>query len=692
MRILRLFLFVLFTSTCLNLSAQCYEATRKKGIDQYNKGEYQAASRFFEAAKYCADLPKNNDLNSWLDKCVITVKLSDHSLVFDSELNDDQVVEVITKAKSFKVTDPPSWVTIVQDGKSLIVSCEDNEVVASREAEVIVTAAGKTAVLKIYQAAADVLVDVDPNVLAFSSKADTAYVRVFSNITEWEIESVPSWLAAERRNDYVMIACFDSPLPDVREADVLINVSEESYPIHVSQLPGDTILRAGKKEIIFNNGYSSENFYVTCNMPQWNASTTDSWLEVERRNDSVKVFATENPSVFSRHGTVRVNCGTHHGEVLVHQRPHVSTLVMPESELKESADVAAESVSVTSYPSELVVYIDDSIRKTTPFEYFIDYEHHSMTVGFESRDFLFNEKQKDIVFEPGLRFAAVTFDKLGLQSGYINAKGLGAYSHFATTRPMVEEFVSDSPKADGYHFLVGPVYSPIKYAAVYAGIGVGIHEGPVVKNVPKFGLDYEFGVMGMFKNAMVSMGYRISDYSTPGNKAKDNTFIFGLGGYLKRYYDTRFEEGKRFCTSDSRRWWSINYMSRPVTGSKGAMISDIGKGKVRTYFKGMYAQPADTVRNIDASFGFLFTPVDGLIDFCIGAGAGTSIDKKPNLVTVEAEAGFVVNIWRIPLTVMLHEANLVKVYGKEYLNPAPHLYVDFGIGIHLGEFNRSSYK
>ena len=257
---------------------------------------------------------------------------------------------------------------------------------------------------------------------------------------------------------------------------------------------------------------------------------------------------------------------------------------MPESELKESADVGGESITVSSYPSELVVFIDDSIKKTTPFEYFIDYEHHSMAVGFENRDFLFNEKQKDIVFEPGLRFASITFDKLGLMTGYINAKGFGAYSHFATTTPLVKEFASDSPKADGYHFLVGPVYSPIQYAGVYAGVGVGIHEGPVVKGLPKFGLDYEFGVMGMFKNAMVTMGYRISDYSTPGNNNKDNAFIIGVGGYLKRYYDDRFPAGQRYCVSDSRRWWSLNYMSRPATGSKGAMISDIGKGKVRTYF------------------------------------------------------------------------------------------------------------
>ena len=125
---------------------------------------------------------------------------------------------------------------------------------------------------------------------------------------------------------------------------------------------------------------------------------------------------------------------------------------------------------------------------------------------------------------------------------------------------------------------------------------------------------------------------------------------------------------------------------RPVTHGKGVMFGDLGKAKTRTYLKAMYSQPVDsTSRVVDAAFGLVFTPVNGIIDFCLGAGAGYDFMAKGSLPTVEAEAGFILNIWRIPLTVMLHESDLIHQNERK-------LYVDFGIGIHLGEFKRSSYK
>ena len=44
------------------------------------------------------------------------------------------------------------------------------------------------------------------------------------------------------------------------------------------------------------------------------------------------------------------------------------------------------------------------------------------------------------------------------------------------------------------------------------------------------------------------------------------------------------------------------------------------------------------------------------------------------------ELGAILNVWRFPITVMLHESDLL---GDR------HLYVDFGIGFHLGEFKKS---
>ena len=61
-----------------------------------------------------------------------------------------------------------------------------------------------------------------------------------------------------------------------------------------------------------------------------------------------------------------------------------------------------ETILVTSCPSNLRVYLDDDEVKYTPFTCPVDYEHHSLTMGFERREFFFNDNQKDIAIEPGL--------------------------------------------------------------------------------------------------------------------------------------------------------------------------------------------------------------------------------------------------------------------------------------------------
>lgn len=685
MRLIRCLLLLLIVSVSQSVLAQanCYERTRQKGIDLYNKGDYQAAAKNFEAAKFCGDLPDDNDLDSWLDKCVVNVKLSVKRLEFEALFNEEQTVEVTTKAKTFKVSKAPSWCTITQQGKMLIVYCEDNVVVAPREAKITITAAGKTAVLEIYQAAAEVELDLKPESVDFSSQSETRKVAVRSNVKEWSIDTTPEWLTVERKGDTLLLTSEKNASSAYRESELKIMIAEELFPLPVRQMPGDTVLIINKKEVVLPETYSDEHVLVTCNMAGWQVEPSSDWIEVTKRNDSIVVSVVENQSAFSRHGIVRFTCGTRHCDLKVHQRPHITSFVMPESELKSVAALTSdkESIEVTSIPSDLVVYVDDTCRMVTPFTIPVDYEHHSIQMGFERLECLLNERQQNIVFKPGLRFATITFTapkNIGLRTGFISANGFGAYSHFAASFPLVKEFDSENTRADGYHFMVGPVYSPIQYAAAYAGIGFGIHEGPSSQGIPNVGFAFEAGAMGMFKNVMISLGFRNTRWGLNDNDHR-TTFVLGVGGYLKRYYDPKLG----YCASDSRRWWSLNYVTRPATRGNGLMFGDIGKGKARAYLKAMYAQPDESLKNVDASFGILFTPVNGIIDFCIGAGAGLKIGEEKPQATMEAEAGVILNIWRFPLTVMLHESDLLN---------DRHMYVDFGIGFHLGEFNRSSYK
>lgn len=682
MRLYRILLFSLFLLSAQMVSAQsdCYELHRNNGIQLYNQGDYANAMKEFKASKSCLGAPVDNDLDEWIAKCTIVVRVTPSKLEFDASGEEEQTVEVSTNAKSFRVSGAPDWCTVTQQGKTITVSCSDNLAVAPREARISILSGGKTAILELSQKSAQLKVTFVPNPVVFASNAETQMVGVTTNFRDWSVETTPSWLVAERKADTLLLACTKNASSNVREAEVTLMASGETFPLRVRQLPGDTVIALDRKELVFPQDKSTECVSVNSNMAGWTVKASEPWIEVWKRNDSVVVTAQENPTVFSRHGSVTATCGRRTSELAVHQKPHVSAFVMPPSELGNTGGSGKETILVTSVPSDLKVYVDDSIARTTPFTCDVDYEHHSLQMGLERREYLFNDKQQDVTFLPGMRFAHITFTSpknIGLRAGFIGASHFGAYAHFMASRPLMKEFLTDTIGPDGYHFMVGPVYQPIPYLGIYAGLGCGLYGGAVTPGLPRAYIDYEFGVMGFFKNASVSLGIRRSQWRFD---QKRFTFMFGVGGYLKRYYDDKLG----YCASDSRRWWSVNYVWRPAQNGKGVMFSDLGGEKVRAYLKAMYLTPADTVKNLNGMVGMVFTPVNGIIDLCAGVGADFCLDKAirtyPN---VEAEIGVILNIWRFPLTVMFHEADILN---------ERRLFVDFGVGFHLGKFNSSTYK
>ncbi|MBR4391235.1 MAG: BACON domain-containing protein [Bacteroidales bacterium] len=655
---------------------KCYERLKQKGIELFNQGEYKEAAKKFEAAKFCSDLPSDNDLDTWLKKCVIVVKLSVKNLSFNATDSEEQCVEVNTNAKSFRVGSTPSWCKVTQQGKNLVVSCEDNVAVVPREARITVTAGGQTSSFEVNQRAADIEVDFQPDHLEFSSKQETQQVVVSTNATDWQIETVPSWLIAERKADTLYVASSVNSSSSFREDEVVLIVSGDHFPLSVRQLPGDTVIYTNQQEIVFPSEAQSSRLKVVSNITTWKADPSEKWIGVTVEHDSVTVFASENMGLFSRHGVVRFKAGQRSCEVAVHQAPHVSSFVKPVSELQSIDESSKELITVTSIPSDLRVYIDDTIARYTPFSYHVDYEHHSLLMGFERRDCFFNDKQEDIIFEPGLRFAAFTITApkvLGLMSGFVSANSFGAFVHVQSSTPFVKEYSSDGVGLAGYRATFGAVYQPIQYLGIYAGMG-----GSAVEASPyHFGFDFEAGLMGFYKNLMLTMGFHSIRFNA---MQKRTTFQFGIGGYLKRYYDETYD----YCCSDSRRWWSLNYVFRPAQHGKGIMFGDLGKEKLRAYIKAMYLNPSESVRSIDASAGVVFTPVNSIIDMTLGVGATVNVQGLPQpFQGINAELGAILNFWRFPVTFMLHEADL---FGQR------HLYVDFGIGFHLGEFNRFSYK
>ena len=105
---------------------------------------------------------------------------------------------------------------------------------------------------------------------------------------------------------------------------------------------------------------------------------------------------------------------------------------------------------------------------------------------------------------------------------------------------------------------------------------------------------------------------------------------------------------------------------------------------MRPYIKVLYmaSDSLKSERNIEEGVGLVFTPMGGIIDLCAGASLRFNIEGTTQPYQgVGAELGAIINVWRFPFTVLMHESDL---FGE------PHLCVDFGIGFHLGKFSMSN--
>jgi len=688
-------LFLMFTALMLCVASleaqdvQCYEIFLKQGISLYRQGKYVEAKKIFQEIKeHCDDIPANNDLDTWIMRCSTDLRISEKQLTFDATGDEEKCVEVTTNARSFKVSKAPSWCTVNTDDKRICVTCEDNFSVSSRSARVTITAGGRSVVLEVNQESAELEVSVDPESLDFSNKEETKRVAVTTNASDWQVGTFPEWAFAQKNDDILLITCMPNVTPHSRQAFVSVAVSDQEYPIKVFQSAGDTLIKVGQNEMVFDHGNGSGQISVESNMAGWTVKTSDPWITVTHGNDSITVLVSENPSLFSRHGSLRISVGKHFCDVAIHQRPYVSTKVLPPSELRTVSESDKNAIMVTSIPSNLKVYLDDSIVRYTPFPCDVDYEHHSLLVGFERRECFFNDKQQDVVFKPGIRFATLTLapsTAIGLMTGFVGANSFGAFSHFQVETPVVSEFATTNSFA-GYNLTFGAVFQPVRfpYIGAYAGVGAGAYTRFVTDATkvlePRVGFDYEAGIMGFYKNLMLTAGF----HRTMTHSVKNTSFVLGVGGYLKRYYDSDYG----YCASDSRRWWSLNYVFRPAEDGKGLMFGDLGKEKARAYIKAIYLQSpkTDTIttRDIDFSAGMVFTPVNGLLDLCVGVGADFNLmGKESRFQGIGAEFGVILNVWRFPITFILHEADL---FGDR------HMCVDFGVGFHFGDFKRNSYK
>ena len=655
-----------------------------------NEGKLNEAKEKFKKIKVICQggIPEDNDLDRMIRECT-TISLSENNLEFDASGGKSVNVKVRVNAKSFTSNSNAKWCKVGKKGNVVSVSCDKNKSPYQRSASVSITADGKTVSLDVSQNGGRLEFEVQPDSIHFSRQGETVAVSVVTNAVSWQVVHAPDWIEYESNDSILLLTTKQNHLARVRASTVFIEALEEEIPIEVFQAASDTMLSVDRREMAFPCKESKDYFVVESNMGQLQVQPSEDWIYASIENDTVRVHVESNELLFGRHGRISVGAGSRFCNVQIHQYAFSSIPPNLVPELSIDDESSEDSITVKSVPSDLkVIVIDDggeSKIKYTPFEMPVEYGHYSLQMGFERREVFANEQQQDVVFEPGMRFATITWSPLttlGMMSGFVGAKSWGAYAHFRASMPPVTEFVDGNRELDGYNIAFGPVFRPNRfpYVGAYGGVGIGGYVGET-----HVGLDYEAGVMGFYRNFILSMGFHTSRMSSSMQRT---SFSIGVGGYLKRYYDPQLG----YCASDSRRWTSLNFVFRPSEDGKGLMVGDMGKERVRLYAKALYLTPdpssdsvrvvnEEKIRNVEAGLGIIFTPVNGIIDLCLGASGAVNISGKENSFQgIGVEVGTILNLWRFPITVFLHEADL---FGER------HLCVDFGIGFHLGEFEKS---
>lgn len=694
----RIFLTIIaIFATFLSVEAQQgdsnYDMFRKEAVKLIAEGKLVEAKAKLEAIKIICSgaIPEDNDLDALIMKCII-ISPNPQSLQFDSQNAKEQTIKVKINLGQFSANSNANWCRAVKISKDEIrVRCDDNPMPKERKAIVSIRVEMKTVLVSVVQAGGEAVLVVDPDRVDFPNGSSSEALFVYTNAFSWSVDSVPDWLETRIESDSLRLFSSPNGLARSRAETIYVVAGGKSVPVEVFQAGSDTLITTNTNKLVFSEKGSKQSFAVGSNLSGWQVEASNDWIRTWIIQDSVRVMALPNQSLFSRQGTVRISAGTKYTDVAIHQRAFVPDKPKLIPEINETIDtIVADGIRVTSFPDGLKVtaYSDDhavALVNRTPFIMPIDYLHYTLEVGFEPKEAIMNDNQPDIAFEPGFRFATFTWSPkaaIGVMSGFVSANSWGAYTHFQANTPLVKDYAASERWLAGYNLTFGPVYQPRKfpYVGAYAGVGLGCY---VME--PHVGFDYEAGLMGFYKNAMLNMGFHTSRMSST---VQTTSFVIGIGGYLKRYYDPEQPE-LGYCSSDSRRWVSVNYVFRPSEKGRGLMIGDLGQGKARAYLKGMYLQPVQdsiTGKYLEAGVGVMFTPA-GIIDLCAGASLTADLLEQNSVWYhgVGVELGAVVNIWRFPITVFLHEADLM---GER------HLCVDFGLGFHLGKFGiaNSTYK
>ena len=623
----------------------------------------------------------NSNIN--VRKCVINVKtsgktvainvtqsgadldfyLNKYTISFDS-LQSTKSVYVFTNAGYWYYDSVPDWCDANKRQDTLYVTCHQNDSAVDRMAKIVVSSNKQKKHLEIFQSAGAANIKTDSNNVVFDSDGGSKVLSVMTNSPNFTCEVLDAdWLEVVKENNAIRVICSENTLPISRTGIVLVHINKIKTKIIIEQKAKASILEVSQNNIEFNHNGEIKSIIIDSGNDNWECLFIPEWCNIEKQTNTLSITVSSNNTTKVKSGHFIIKTETKSVYVSVFQKPsnHVDEYVFFESN-----------------PKRKPVYIDGNFFDYTPSKHVFDSTRHQVKIGRKQFDAVFNSDNSTILeYNPGSRYMMLTAsnqNSVGMMTGFIGTKHFGMFNHFQLGIP-VNYLMSNIDKETCFLYSLGPTMDLRNLFSLYAGVGAGAFS---IGKEWSFCWMTEFGAMFYIKNIMLTLGYQMQR-NEADNYEKDCLYA-GLGLYFDRYCEKTENNKVKPRVSDSRRWWSINYIYS--LNANGVMFGDIGKSALRGYLKTLYIIQMEDEIPYQSSLtgGLIFTPIPGFIDLCTGLGAGWYYSEGVEWKGLELEAGFIVNIWRFPITVIFHEFELEK--------SCQHVSVEFGIGFHFGEFNK----
>lgn len=619
------------------------------------------------------DLVSYGDVSSYGNTITagITLRISADTLFFDADGAKDSIF-ITTNNIEWNFNDVPKWLSVYKRNNIFYVTCMKNRVRESREADIEIYSGDIMRVLHVYQDIGRAVLKSQDNSITFEAGRDSVMEVIETNIADWEINTSDQWINAYKMSDTLVIVCDANPLPISRYGSVTVMAADQKTDIDISQKSHVSKTNVPEDDIVMESLGGSMVIPLINAKDTWTCSTDEEWMNVSFSGDAVLLECTQNDSI-ERRGSFILTTDTKVFKVNVLQNGSINN---------------PYDIIIDSKPSWAKIYIDGKKVGRTTYKMPADDSLHVVRLGKEERSYIFNKQAEKIMFNTGSRYLQLTVsgETFGLRSGFIGVKRFGGYNHFQLNA-VNWDLDPDAKKDPMYIISLGPSYEILPWMSVYMGLGPMFYKQSHDDDLD-VGLELEAGLMFYYRNIFASGGLQINRTGL-SNQVVD--FSAGLGMYFNRYYDEKYG----YCATRSRRLWSLNYMFNPVRNGHGLMFSDIGKHYVRWYLK-MMAEIRDISTPLEdnpeefekktyvdpgMSTGVVFNLMPGFIDFMVGGGIQATVTRdifESEFKGIQAEAGFVMNIWRFPLTVMMRCCEIEK--DTRYLT------VDFGVGFSFGDY------